>query len=184
MNPEYPELLYQKMLFDLERIQNLQLQEDKILEQCFVTCTFQEDKLVRWVSPFVFEKVEDEIQFFKTIRPKFSSHIHYFKCRYKAVLFQPVKPKERIAFFEYELDKAGRFFTENAGFFQYYKSGQTWNDHAYFIRSCIKDAGPAHPCRSETGYDLLIGSFQGLEMYKDYIQQKIEELRKLFPINF
>jgi RteC protein len=177
MIPEYIELLYQKLLFELERIQSLQLPEDKILEQCFVMCTFQEDKLVRWVSPFIFEKQEDEIHFFKTIRPKFSSHLHYLKCRYKAVLFQPTVPKEQTAFFEYELDKAERFFTENAGFYQYYKSGQTNNDHIYFTRSCIEDAGPTHPCRSETGYDLLIGTFQGLEMYKEFAHSEIEKLR-------
>jgi hypothetical protein len=176
MIPEYPEQLYQKLLSELERIQNLQLPEDKTLEQCFVVCTFQEDKLVRWVSPFIFEKQEDEIKFFKTIRPKFSSHIHYLKCRYKAALFQPRDLKERSKFFEYELDKAEKFFTENAGFYQYYKSGQTNNDRIYFIRTCIDDAGPSHPCRSETGYDLLIGSFLGLEMYKEYMRERMLSL--------
>ena len=179
MTPGYPEQLYNELLCEMQRIQNLQLAEDKELESCFGACMFYEQKLLTWLSVFHFEKEEDEIYFFKILRPRFTSHIEYYKKLYQCILFKPAGKKEQRRFFEYEIDKADRFFIENAGFYRYYKNGQTANDRAYFLRSLDEESSPGVPSCSDTGYDLLLAVIQGLERYKEFVQHQLEQLRKV-----
>jgi hypothetical protein len=179
MIPGYPEQLYHELRCELQSIQDLHLTEEKEAEACFGACMLYEQKLAKWVSAFDFEKEEDEIYFFKILRPGFTSQIEYYKKLYQSILFKPSCKKEQSRFFEYEIDKADRFFIENAGFYQYYKNGQTSNNSVYFLRSCHQENSPGNPCRSETGYDLLLAAMQGLERYKDFAQRQIDQLRKI-----
>jgi hypothetical protein len=179
MIPGYPDQLYQELLCELKRIKEQGYPEDSELEESFGACMRYENKLREWVSGCLFDTKEDEINFFKSTRPKFSCQIQYYKKRYQAILFRPSSLTKIVPFFEYEIDKADKFFSDNAGFYQYYKSGQTFNDEVYFLRYCEEDADPDDPCRSETGYDLLLADIQGLEMYKDYVQQQLEAFRKI-----
>jgi hypothetical protein len=178
MIPGYPEQLYRELQDELQRIRNSSLPEDTELEACFGSYMRHAGMLCAWVSMFRFENEEDEICFFKEIKPRFTSGIEFYKKMYQAFLFRPAGNKEQVPFYEYEIDKIDKFLTDNAGFYQYYKNGLTTHDDNFFIRKCLEGTSPKKPCLTETTHDVLLATIQGLEKYKDFVQLELEKLRQ------
>ena len=173
----FPEIIYNELLCKLEEIKALELPEDKEIEESFRECISQEKKITEWLSIFKFDTEADEIYFFKHILPKISRLIPYYKKRYQEVMFKPPDIIRQLSFFEYELDKVEKFFSDNAAFYQYYKSELSIDDRIYFLHCFWKATTPEDPNQSWTDYDLLLANIQGYEMYKSYLQQQLKQLK-------
>jgi hypothetical protein len=167
MIPGYPEQLYKELSCELVRIEHRTDPEEKMLESLFSTSILYEQRLIQCLKHFQFFNQEEEICFFKQLRPKFGCLIHYYKKRYQAVLFRPGEPKRHTLFYEYELDKTEKFFMEHLEFYQYIKRMETDLDWKYFSRPWVE----------KNRMDLLLGEILGLEKYKAYIGGLLEKLK-------
>lgn len=99
-----------------------------ILEDGFV-------KLKDIVSNFTFLSKQDEISFFKNIKPRLFSKLIYSRKIYQMELNRPVSNYETIRFYlEKEHEQINLFCNKNAEFIQYYRSGKTTLDEYYFLR--------------------------------------------------
>lgn len=78
---------------------------------------------------------EQEIDFFKNVKPKFTSKLIYYNAIFK---IESKKPHggERILkkYLNNELDKLKRYFDSNLDFYRYYRTGSSYLDHKYFVR--------------------------------------------------
>lgn len=78
---------------------------------------------------------EQEIDFFKNIKPKFTSKLIYYNAIYK---IESKKPHggERVLkkYLNNELEKLKRYFDSNLDFYRYYRTGSNYLDIKYFTR--------------------------------------------------
>lgn len=78
---------------------------------------------------------EQEIDFFKNIKPKFTSKLIYYNAIFKIETKKP-HGGERILkkYLNHELEKLKRYFDNNLDFYKYYRTGSNYLDHKYFTR--------------------------------------------------
>lgn len=95
---------------------------------------FEELKMI--VSEYNFLNDNEEIYFFKEIKPKLFSKLIYFRKIYYLELNRPVADFNRIRKYLHKEQYRIHFFSErNADFIQYYRSGKTTLDKFYFLRN-------------------------------------------------
>lgn len=88
------------------------------------------------VSEYNFLNDNEEIYFFKEIKPKLFSKLIYFRKIYYLELNRPVADFNRIRKYLHKEQYRIHFFSErNADFIQYYRSGKTTLDKFYFLRN-------------------------------------------------
>ncbi|WP_298137064.1 RteC domain-containing protein [Flavobacterium sp.] len=82
-----------------------------------------------------FKSVSEEIDFFKNIKPRFTSKLIYYNAIFKIETKKP-HGGERILkkYLNNELDKLKRYFDGNLDFYRYYRTGSSYLDHKYFVR--------------------------------------------------
>lgn len=127
-----------------------------------------------------FNSVDQEVLFFKSVKPKFYSLMVLSAERYGFEIARPVrKGKGREKFYALQLDYIERFFTQHAFLYQYYKMGATELDHVYFVRG-VEPAGltgadipPLDPSFSTVG-DYLFSKFIALERLRDLVVAEME----------
>lgn len=78
---------------------------------------------------------EQEIDFFKNIKPKFTSKLIYYNAIYKIETKKP-HGGERIVkkYINNELEKLKHYFDSNLDFYRYYRTGSNYLDVKYFTR--------------------------------------------------
>ncbi|WP_298394796.1 RteC domain-containing protein [Flavobacterium sp.] len=82
-----------------------------------------------------FKSVSEEIDFFKNIKPRFTSKLIYYNAIFKIETKKP-HGGERILkkYLNNELDKLKSYFDSNLDFYRYYRTGSSYLDHKYFVR--------------------------------------------------
>jgi len=133
--PEPFEALYAGLLEQLENIEQEVQKVGNRIKSCVLIVKEVTDKLREYVLSNAFDSENEEIQFFKNIKPQFFCHLHYFLKIYSIELSLPVGNDHDIQnFLELELKAIKAFFDANLGFYKYYRSGSTSLDSAYYLR--------------------------------------------------
>ncbi|RYY52338.1 MAG: hypothetical protein EOO05_22035, partial [Chitinophagaceae bacterium] len=131
-----------------------------------------------------FSSVEQEIKFFKSIKPDFYKWQVYFSELYTIETGMPVSGAEaQLAWFEEELGYISRFFRQYSFQYQYYKLGATELDNLYFVRG-VESASLVMPQLPEpdplfsTASDYLFSKIKAFELLRDWLVERISYLRK------
>jgi len=132
----------------------------------------------------VFKDKTVEIPFFKYIKPSFYHWNIYYSELYEIEINLPKGDvTKQTQFLEQELQFIGRFFRQYAFLYQYYKLNADELDNIYFVRgarpqnillSNIPDMDPEF----STSCDYLFSKFKAFESLRDWIIERIIELRK------
>jgi hypothetical protein len=78
---------------------------------------------------------EDEIDFFKNVKPRFAGILIYYLKVYNIELRRPKGDKEIVLnYLKKEIQKVNYFYDSYADLFQYIRSGETDKDYIYFTR--------------------------------------------------
>lgn len=170
---------YQEMLQELDHCRRLDFPSTSRIAYCFKTCMDHWHRILKHVNGHAFANEAEEIQFFKTVKPKYTSLIEYYIMVYHAELFRPACEDELQAFWRKENARVARFHREHASFCTYYKSGCTSMDQVYFTRC-------SHNCCNEkrnmlydaddgmiTSHGHLATSLLAYEMYEVYLLQQV-----------
>lgn len=82
-----------------------------------------------------FKTEQEEIIFFKEIKPQFTSKLIYYNSLYK-IETKKTFGSSRILkkYYNKELDKLKLYFDNNLDFYKYYRTGSTYLDYKYFVR--------------------------------------------------
>lgn len=82
-----------------------------------------------------FESLDEEIQFFKDLKPKILSKLIYYNSIYKIEAKKPYIGEKIIELYlNDELCRLKKFFDNNLEFYKYYRTNSTYLDHKYFVR--------------------------------------------------
>jgi hypothetical protein len=93
-------------------------------------------QLKAFISSYDFQSEEEEIHFFKEIKPKLFSRLIYYQKVFQIETMRPNGSKSvQKNYLEKELDRLTDFFNQNLEFCTYYRSGNTHFDKFFFTRS-------------------------------------------------
>jgi len=177
------DVYHEQMLTALTACEEKATSEMEKVESCFKCSLDHWGKIQKQVKNHDFQTLAEEIHFFKTIKPRFTSFIEYYTCRYHALLFMPTGDNlELVRFWKWEMRKTEKFFENNEVFCRYMREGATTKDEEYFLRASnngvqvmhgrVHDVDP----RTATPGDYLVTMISAYEMYQAFI---LEEMKKL-----
>lgn len=93
------------------------------------------DQLKEFITHYAFEDEDEEILFFKEIKPKIFCHLIYYRKVYNIEMLRPVASVEaQREYLKKKLDGIQEFNDKILDFYRYYRSGATYLDAAYFVR--------------------------------------------------
>jgi hypothetical protein len=175
---DYTNQLYNSMLRDLEVCKYNQVFDAEVIECCYQVCSNCWYAVKRKLASYEFDTREDEINYFRNIKPKITSEIEYYNLLYHASLFYPPDIRALKRFWMREGERLNKFTNENKDFLHYYRSGLTHKDHLYFVRANNKNL-ESMKCKpfgvnsfTSTSHDCLIAYFLALEKYTAYVNKK------------
>lgn len=125
------ELEHQLKLIHLETENQVQLAEQAIENSVAVL-----DKLKTFFIKYKRLNKKEEIEFFRDIKPKFTSKLIYYSEIYTIETNKPLGSQKTIGkYYKAELNKLKVFFEKNQEFYRYYRTGNNCLDNKYFIRA-------------------------------------------------
>ena len=143
------------------------------------------EQLREMIISYSFPSVEDEICFFKELKPEILSKYIYFNKVYHIELKCPDGSNDCIReYLSAELDKLTYFFRNNIEFYQYIRSQSTHLDNFYFTRKPIGtsiipsfesfqyDSDPLF----STGYDYKVAKILCNKYLKVYLENRMVKL--------
>jgi hypothetical protein len=180
------EQLYQTMMVDILHCRQKSLDTNTETECCFQISNNYWAKLRREISKFDFTDSQDEIFFFKHIKPLFTSEIEYYGLLHHAQLFKSGTndPGKLQEFWKRESKRLMRFRDENEDFYNYYKRGDTDYDETWFLRSnsdlsnFLTAASYDLDVKANTSHDWMIARIMALEKYDVYVRKEMAELEE------
>jgi len=93
------------------------------------------DRLKDFIISYEFKSEEEEIEFFKEIKPRLFCKLIYYRKIYNIEMMRPVASVEaQKAHLEDELDALNKYTIKRLDFIRYYRSGATHLDRLYFLR--------------------------------------------------
>jgi len=92
-------------------------------------------KLREILSNYTFDSKSEEIHFFKITKPALFSKLIYYRKIYQIELNKPISSFQmQKAYLKKEQEQIDDFYTKNAEFIRYYRSGNTSMDEFCFLR--------------------------------------------------
>jgi hypothetical protein len=169
--------LYKKMVQQLAGYETIATDEKKWIEWGFGIASKTWFRIQSAVDGYLFTDQQEEISFYKTLKPKFIGLMDYFTQLYKSVLFQPEDSPGKKEYWKNELDICKDFLSKHSAFCQYYEQGNTGMDHIYFVQH--NNMQPLifgineNNRRVITSYSHLLAQIISVKKYQYYIQQKM-----------
>lgn len=133
-----------------------------------------------------FDVEQDEICFFKELKPQILSQLLYFNKIYTIELKRPNGSNIiQRCYYEHELDSLTFFFNRNLDFYQYYRSNATHLDGYYFrrgkpkIRLGIDSSQFISDSTFSIGYDYKVAKILSNEMLRIYLNKKLQQIDRI-----
>lgn len=99
-------------------------------------------RLREFVSSYTFESEAEEIEFFKTIKPRLYCRLIYYRKVYNIEMNRPVGIESQYAYLHDEIKAIDRYNDKHSDFVRYYRSGMTHLDSLYYLRNRTDAALP------------------------------------------
>lgn len=126
---------------------------------------------------------EEEIHFFKDIKPLFTSRRIYFNSIYRIETKKPSGSTRILKkYYNNELEKLKRYFDENLDFYKYYRTKSTYLDYKYFVRSSfdIKQSLDNFYYEADlnftTSHDFKIAKILAHDLLQLYLEDQLKTL--------
>jgi hypothetical protein len=174
--------LYRKLQRDIAACKTGDLPCARRVEYCFGLAVTQWMELSKKLRHHHFASEENEIRFFKILKPKITAEIEYYSFVYHALLFQPDEGDALILFWRREYERLERFKTANPDFIRCYEADHNERQPWFFLRKYyIKgNAADAHIYDADaalsTNGDGLTATLLALLKYNEYVKVKLETL--------
>jgi RteC protein len=163
--------LYESMQREIETCRKSGSDRKAEIECCFNIGLKYWSEIQMGIENIQFDSKRDEIDYYKIVKPLFKSQIEYYNLVYQSQLLKPLNKSELKEFWLKEHERLDKFIQSNRSFYEYYKSGATHLDEAYFLSVGYTDS-QGNPIY----HDNLIALNLALERYITYIQQELSQL--------
>jgi len=157
------------------------LPECERLKSAIALCKKALGILKRYLSGYFFEALEDEILFFKRIKPLFYGKYIYYISIYNYHIKQPAGSDETVV--EYigcHLKDLKQFFDRNQAFYQYYRSESNHLDSFYFTRGSLDMYSELEDFQGDelfsTSHDYKISKIIANEQFQEFLISKCKAI--------
>lgn len=171
MKPQF-EGLHKRMLQELAATANLEDRFKVALEYWRVVKEIFKNQKCR--NEF------DEPEFFRSIKPLFTSYIEYYLILYQSLIFLPPELDGVAGYWEDECKRYKRYYDKHKDFISYYESYSSEYDREYFTRANNRLETPPQErifedtdCRSS--HDHIVRGLLANSMYHEYVMQRLQE---------
>lgn len=143
------------------------------------------EQLKKMVTKHKFKSKHEEILFFKTIKPQFTSKLYYYMAVFRIASQAPLGGATILKkYYESEQANIKKFIDENLDFYQYYRMNSTFLDEKYFLRGNVDfkinlnnhyfELDP----KFATTHDYKVALIMAYDLLSIYIDRKILEIDK------
>jgi hypothetical protein len=169
-----------------EQLNFIDLEIDDTIKRCEKAIEITIKSVQKLKTLFLKENIknqEQEIDFFKNIKPKFTSKFIFYNIIYKIETKKPYGG-ERVMkkYLNNELDKLKRYFDNNLDFYGYYRTGNNYLDYKYFVRGNfdIKLTIDSFIFEADhnfaTSHDFKVAKILAHDLVQVYIESKLLEI--------
>lgn len=190
---------YDTLLSNMERdLKEVAIEVEGVIKwsEKSITIVIQSiEKVKAYVIANDFKNTEDEIYFFKEIKPKFTSRYIFYSAIYNVEINKPHGDcNSMIKYYKKEQCLIKTYFRKNLDFYKYYRSKSMLLDYKYFVRcerdfklsldNCYLEAD----YRFTTSHDYKVANIIANDLILKYLERKIlilegkEHLIKPSPI--
>jgi len=140
------------------------------------------NQLKTFISSYKFKNEEEEISFFKEIKPKFCYRLIYYRKLYNIEMNRPAGVDKQKEYLSEELNDINSYNIKRLDFIRYYRSGATHLDSLYFLRGKTDTEQYLETFYYEldpkftTNYDFKVAKILSNDMLLAYLMQEIERL--------
>ncbi|WP_214226632.1 RteC domain-containing protein [Pedobacter sp. B4-66] len=131
--------LITEMTVELQKIAISAENQLQLAEQSFYEVEGAMTKLKEYITSYAFKNIEEEIKFFKELKPEFQKELIFYE---EILYIESGKPvgseKARKRYLEQLLNRIQGYCDKNKYFYNYYRSGETAYDKHYFVRNAIR----------------------------------------------
>lgn len=173
--------LYQELE---DQLSHIETQQGDILKQTVSSISLVQhylDRLKEHIIKCKFTSSQEEIEFFKEIKPRFFCRLIYFVKVYHIHLKRPTGGDEPLKdYLQKQLSNLNRYFENNQEFYQYYRTRSTYLDNHYFIRgnhdisltldSFYFETDP----RFSTSHDFKVSKILANELLEEYLKNELD----------
>ncbi len=175
------EKLYREMMAAINA-NNRVVNNPEEVENCLsIVCNYW-SQLKTIIMVANFESEENEIHFFKNLKPKFTSQIQFYTLLTDILLFVPEEKNQQILFWQEELKRLPQYRELNKDFVDYYESNAVHLDKLYFSKLTKDRFADWIPISYDwdinfcSSHDHLVRGLLCHSMYYNYAKLKLEEL--------
>jgi len=164
---------------------NSDARDDKILktERAVGLCSRALLELREFVNSSDFKNKEEEIRFFKDIKPCVLGEYLYYSKLWEILVRQPLTSiRRRKKYLRQMIAETQKFFNENTEFYLYYRSGATHLDEKYFVRTeisctlnCSRFIYDPFFC---TPHDYTLAAIKANEKIARYCNEELHKLKR------
>ena len=139
-------------------------------------------EMFKWLKKHVFETYQEEIYFFKELKPRMVSKLLYYKELLNLETSLPPSKKNKRKHYEELLTKIHQYVVSNREFYQYYRSRTTVKDDDLFVRRSYKNIVRDDCCLINfdsklcTSHDFNVAIIIANDMFTCYLENKLDEL--------
>ena len=171
-----------------EQLNFIDLEIDDVLLKCekSIEIIIQAlQKLKTLVLKTGFKSVDEEIHFFKEVKPLFTSKRIYHNSIYRIETKKPSGSTRILKkYYNSELEKLKRYFDDNLDFYKYYRTKSTYLDYKYFVRSSfdIKQSLDNFYYEADlnftTSHDFKVAKILAHDLLQLYLEDKLKTLER------
>jgi hypothetical protein len=175
------EITYEEMVHHIDECHHKNIPEQeqaghayKIALQCW-------QQIKAEMKSYEFINEQEEIDFYKGVKPKFTGYIEYLMLVNNGLIFIPTESKDAEQnYWQFEVERFARFKHRNKAFVEYYESGRCDNDGRYFLPSEEDFVYKFSKIYNLDGYfvtshDHLVASLFAEERYHEFAKKKLNE---------
>ena len=163
----------------LQNLEEPQLLKEKIkLSKCFL------QKVRLHLRNNEFESIEDEIHFFKFIKPQLCGELLFYNIRLAYLVETPYSTIcRKIAFIKSKLKKLESKKKKNIAFYIYYKHTETAFDDKYFVRNngqlnlSFSEESLCSDPEFTTSHDMLASEVITYDLLTQFYREGLEKLK-------
>ena len=184
---------------DFEReYESLKKTSDDVLSISLEIIHYIEKKLKEiyiWLKKYVFLSVQEEVFFFKELKPRMVSKLLYYKAILKLETSLPQTKSDKKKKYENLLTDIHLYTVNNRDVYEYYRSRSSHKDEDHFVRNSYKDIVQYDCClinydsRISTSHDYKMATIIANDMFANLLENKLDELEgkiisKINPFDF
>ena len=97
-------------------------------------------RLKEFISTYAFQDEDEEIEFFKVIKPRLFYRLIYYRKVYNIEMNRPLGVASQRSYLVDEIKAVNRYNAKRSDFVRYYRSGLTHLDSMYYLRGSVDAA--------------------------------------------